>query len=126
MFSDLPFRTKASFIVLVISVFICSAAFGYVFVIDGSVTADESKALMYATVFIIILLALNMMLLAVGWSAYRKIKQGRGTVKCGMCGASADISAKACPKCRAILPPSIDGSMYLEPKEREEGIKPKK
>ena len=123
MISDMPFRTKTLFIGLLIAIFASSVAFGLVFATD----VEESKAMTYATVFIIIFVSLNLILLAVGYSAYRKAKARMRTVECASCGTPIDRNAKACPVCRAVQP-LLDEDTYLVKKEeaKKDKVRPKK
>ncbi|MCL2786494.1 MAG: zinc ribbon domain-containing protein [Methanomassiliicoccaceae archaeon] len=108
---------RALFVSLVAAIFICSAAFGYVFVVDGSVSDDESKAFTFAAVFAAVFIALNVTLLIVGYMIYRKAKQQRTMIRCPSCGTFTDPAATACPKCHTVRP---DESTYLEPKENDD------
>ena len=77
MFNDIPVRIKAAFIGLITAIFICSMMFVYVFVIDGSVSDDESKAFVYAAIFAAVFIALNAILLSLAYVMVRRAKTYR-------------------------------------------------
>ena len=76
MFNDIPMRIKGLFVSLIIAIFVCSMAFAYVFVIDGS-AAGGPDALMYATIFAIVFIALNAVLLALAYVMLKRAKAHR-------------------------------------------------
>ena len=119
MFSDVPKRTKVLFISLAVSLFACSVIYAAVF-LSGAISEDE--AFMYAAIFAAAALSLNGGLLAIGYIMLRKTRSQFTRKKCVSCGRSIGINAKACPGCRAMQPPALDSSVYLEPHEREDTV----
>jgi predicted Na+-dependent transporter len=111
------------FIGLIVAVFICSVAFGLIFV--TGLADDESKAFTYAAVFAAVFVILNAALLALGYSVYRNMKRQRSALKCVSCGSPVDKGSKACPVCNAMQPAPTD-DVYLEPRPKDNEIRPKK
>jgi len=89
-------KIRVLFISLVVAIFACSMAFAYVFVIDGSAT-EGPDALMYATVFATVFIALNAVLLALAYTVLRRTKVHRA-----------------------------NENTYLDPKEKQNGTRPKR
>ena len=125
MIEGVPRRLKIIFMSLVAAIFICSVAFAFVFVIDGSMAEDESRAFTFALIFAVVFIALNAVMLLTGYMIFRKARE-QSMKKCVSCGTLIGANAKACSKCSTIQPISADDDMYLEPKERSVEVKKKK
>jgi len=125
MIEGVPRRLKIIFMSLVAAIFICSAVFAFVFVIDGSVAEDESKAFTFALIFAVVFIALNAVMLITSYIIFRKAKE-QTMKRCVSCDTLIEANARACPKCSTVQPMTIDEDMYLEPKERSVEVKKKK
>ena len=122
MISDFPHNTKILIVSIITAVFVSSVIFAYIMFTDPSVSDDGSKAIMYATVFAIVLIALNVLLLVVALRASKKLKAAAATKKCASCGTVIDRASAECPECRSV---QVNDDTYLEPKRKEKVIKPK-
>ncbi|MDR0334480.1 MAG: hypothetical protein LBH69_01150 [Methanomassiliicoccaceae archaeon] len=123
MISDYPKRTRILIVAIITAVFVSSLVFAYIMLTDGSVAHDDSRAIMYAAVFAIILIVLNALLLTVALQASRKAKAAATSKKCASCGAVIHRAETECPECGAV---QVNSGTYLDPKAEEEKIRPKK
>ena len=103
-------------IMIVTAVFMSSVLFAYLMA-TGDPTEEESTT--YAIVFAAILITLNVSLLVIGIWASRKLRK---VSKCASCGAVIK-NETVCPKCHTV---QVDEDSYLEPKDEEKVIRPKK
>jgi len=122
MISDYPPNTKLLIVSIITAVFVSSVIFAYMMFTDPSVSDDESKALMYAAVFAMILIALNLLLLAVALRASKKLKEALMTKKCASCGSVIGKEETECPNCHKI---QVTEDTYLDPKRKENTVTPK-
>jgi len=117
---------RVIFVSLIVAIFACSMIFGYVFVIDGSISDDESKAYTFAAVFAAVFIILNLLLLVVGYMIFKKAKRQRMMRSCTSCGTPINAGVASCPECAAVQPVPADENTYLEPKVKEDTVVKKK
>ena len=124
MIEGVPKRMKIIFVSLVAAIFVFSVMFAYVFVIDGSVAEDDSKAFAYAAAFAAVFIILNAAMLLLGYIIFRRAKE-QTMKRCVSCDALIAQNAEACPECDAVQPLPMNEDTYLEPKERPSVIRKK-
>jgi len=74
MIEDLSPKMKMTFVALIMGIFACSMVYAYIFVIDGSISDDESKAMMYGLIIAAAFVILSAALIVLGYLALRKDK----------------------------------------------------
>jgi len=74
MIEDIPQRMKMVFVALIMGIFACSMIYAYIFVIDGSILDDESKAMTYGLAIAAAFVILSVALVILGYLALRKAK----------------------------------------------------
>ena len=122
MISDFPSNTKILIVSIITAVFVSSMVFAYIMFTDPSISGDESKALTYATVFAVLLIVLNVLLLVIALRASKKLKAAAATKKCASCGSVVGKDETECPNCHKI---QVNDDTYLEPKRKESTVRPK-